>query len=164
MIRLRTAGESAEPAAVVGPCGLGRGPLPCGAGAGRGGSADLGDVRLGNPGESLKLHIHPHPAIILVLCGLPLFGYTAWKFYTGGAVRELTLEVDADNQVTVKARRLWVTQVRPAFGIEKLRLFETMKGFAREAHRDQDNLPDLPVRIALVTAPAPTPCGSFSFS
>lgn len=102
----------------------------------------------------MKLCIRWHPAIVLVLCGLPILGMTAWRVYTGGAVRELTLEVDADNQVTVKARRRWVTLERSRYDMGKgeaqlYAIFEAMMGFAREADRDDDGLPKLPVRIAL---------------
>jgi hypothetical protein len=98
----------------------------------------------------VKLRIRWHPAIVLLLCGLPLFGYTAWRVYTGGPVREFTLEVDADNQVTVKARRRWVTLERPGFDMVKdeAQLFRAMVGFVREADRADYGLPKLPVRIA----------------
>jgi hypothetical protein len=100
----------------------------------------------------VKLRIRWHPAIVLVLCGLPLFGYTAWRVYTGGRVRELTLEVGSDGRVTVTARRQWVTEVRPGFDLPDRvawLLHRTVTTFAKDADRGPDGLPALPVRIVL---------------
>lgn len=100
----------------------------------------------------MKLRIRWHPAIVLVFCGLPLFGYTAWRVYTGGKVRRLTLEVDANSRVTVKARRQWVTEVRPGFDLPDRvawRLHRTVTTFTRDADKGADGLPALPVRIIL---------------
>lgn len=98
----------------------------------------------------MKLRIRWHPAIVLVLCGLPLFGYTAWRVYTGGKVRELTLEVDADDQVIVKVRRRWATLEASGFNTDDVdRLYDAIQSFVREADVDDYGLPKLPVRVAL---------------
>ncbi len=87
----------------------------------------------------MKLRIRWHPVIALVLCGLPIFGYTAWRVYTGGKVRELTLEVDADNQVTVKARRRWVTEESAALDLHEDWLMLRKSTCALAAETDVDN-------------------------
>ncbi|MHC4504714.1 MAG: hypothetical protein ACYTFI_15525 [Planctomycetota bacterium] len=87
----------------------------------------------------MKLRIRWHPAIVLVLCGLPLFAYTAWRVYTGGPVRRLTLEVDAEDQVTVKARRWWVTEEGVALDLHEDWLMLRKSTCALAAETDVDN-------------------------